>query len=158
MDCPRADAAIEACDVHLLRSGADPEIEAILAQHIASVAYAEFEAKIRAIVTGRCDRHGDPPLASFAGIASRRLIRSIKVTELAGALGWFGDAQKSSFQDAVANDQEAVAAWGNVVTGRHSLAHEQPSPPSLTLGDLKRDVDRAKRVLDAFADALKAEE
>lgn len=154
MDCPRADAAIETCDGHMTRSGADPEVEVILAQHVASVAYAEFEAKIRRMVTDRCSKHDDVPLASFVGVASTKLIRSIKVTELSGALAWFGEAHKSEFREAVAHDEEAVAAWNNVVTGRHGLAHEQPSTPTLTLGDVKRDVERAKRILDAFAVAL----
>lgn len=154
MDCPRADAAIESCDSHMARSGGDPEIEVILAQHVASIAYAEFEAKVRNAVAARCARHGDPPLSSFAEVAASKLIRSIKVSALSGALGWFGDDYKVGFTDAIQTDQEAVAAWNNVLTGRHSLAHEQASAPTLTLGDVKRDVERARRILDAFAEAL----
>ena len=154
MDCPRLEAAIETCDAHIQASGSDPEIEAILAQHIASVAYAEFEALIKRMIHERTSRHDDEPLSSFAAVAASRLIRSIKINELSGSLGWFGDDHKKDFSSALADVPEAVAAWNNVLTGRHGLAHEQRTQPTLTLIDVKRDTFRARAILDAYLDAI----
>jgi hypothetical protein len=154
MDCPRAEAAIETCDAHVESSSADPEIEVILAQHVASVAYAEFEALIKRMIHDRCKRHGDDPLSSFIAVAAGRLIRSIKITELSGSLGWFGDDRKKAFSAAIDSNPEAVAAWNNVLTGRHGLAHEQLKQPTLTLSDVKRDVRRAQEILDVYLSTI----
>src|ERR1700750_2889580 len=124
MNCPRTEAAIETCDLHVEESPPDPEIEVILAQHVASVAYAEFEALIRKLIHDRCKRHEDEPLASFTAVAATRLIRRLKIGELSGPLGWVGDAHKTAFKNAVSGLPEAAAAWNNILTGRHSLAHE----------------------------------
>lgn len=156
MHCPRSDTAVEVCEVHIAASGPDLQIEVILAQYVATVAYAEFEAIVRQLIRDRCSVHGDDPLASFGGVAALRLVRSIKVTELSGALGWFGDSHKQTFRNVVDDDPEAVASWNNLLTGRHGIAHERETPPSLTFGDIKRDLTSAKRVLDAFAGALSA--
>lgn len=154
MNCPRAEAAIETCDLHVEESPFDPEIDVILAQHIATVAYSEFEALIRKMIHDRSKRHEDEPLSSFSSVAATRLIRSIKISELSGSLGWFGEAHKKAFQEATEALPEAVAAWNNVLTGRHSLAHEPLNPPTLTLSDVKRDARRAREILDAYLGAI----
>ncbi len=156
MDCPRAEAAIETCELHVEESPPDPEIEVILAQHVAAVAYAEFEALIRKMIHDRCKRHEDEPLSSFAAVAASRLIRSIKIKELSGSLGWFGDAHKTAFQAAIGALPEAVAAWNNILTGRHSLAHEALNAPTLTLSDVKRDARWAQVILDSYLGAIAA--
>jgi len=129
-------------------------VDVALAQHVASVGYAEFEARVRDLIGARCSRHTDASVANFATVAALRLVRSIKISALAGTLGWFSPDAKEAFSLALANDPDAVAAWDNILTGRHTLAHEQGVAPSLTFRDVQRDIERAKRVVDVFADAL----
>lgn len=159
MEFRRVDAARETCGKHLTDAAPGPAIDVILAQHVAAVAYSEFEASVRATVHRRCATTGDQPVAAFVEIAATRLIRSIKVEELTGILGWFGDETKEQFKSAMRDDPEAVAAWHNILIGRHGLAHEDESgdrtgTPSLTFNDVDRDIDRAKRVVVAFDSAL----
>lgn len=154
MSYPRVDAALETCGRHVAGAGPPPEVDVVLAQHVASVGYAEFEGRVRELIGARCSRDTDAAVASFVKVAAVRLVRSIKISELAGALGWFSPEAKGAFSEALDDDPEAAAAWDNILTGRHTLAHEQGATPSLTFRDVKRDIERAKRVVDAFADAL----
>ena len=105
-------------------------------------------------MAARCFHRRDRSINRFADIAALRLIRSIKIAELSGTLGYFGDAEKQAFQDEIVQDPEAAAAWGNLITGRHGVAHELDTPPTMTLTDVRRDVERAERVLTIFEAAL----
>jgi len=133
---------------------ADPEIDTVLAAHVASIAYASYERRVRQLIAERCRHPTDDPINRFTEVASVRLVRSIKVGELAGFLGFFGETEKQAFQRAIDAQPEAVAAWGNLLTGRHGVAHELESAPTMTLADVKRDIAAAAKVLEAFEAAL----
>lgn len=149
----RVDAAIETCSRHLESSATDPEVEAILAGHIAAIAYASYEKHVRDLIAERCLHPTDQPINNFASVASQRLVRSIKIGELSGFLGFFGDSHKRSFQDALAAETEAAAAWDSLLTGRHGIAHEN-SAPSLTFADVTLYVVGAEKILGMFEAAL----
>jgi hypothetical protein len=151
----RLQSAIEVCGKHLKRvAKLDPEIDAVLAGHVAAVAYAVYERRIRELIAARCAHDTDMSVNRFTRVASVRLVRSIKVTELSGALGHFGDLEKDAFQKRLRASPEAVAAWDNLITGRHGVAHEFDSSPTMTLRDIERDVVRAEKVLEMFEVAL----
>lgn len=151
----RLESAIEVCTGHIEKvADPDPEIDTVLAGHIAAVAYAAFEKQIRQLVAARCAHPTDEPISRFTAEASVRLVRSIRVGELAGVLGLFGDAEKAAFQAKIKGEPEAVAAWDNLITGRQDVAHENGAAPTMTLTDIQRDVAAAERVIDVFEAAL----
>ncbi len=151
----RVEAAIEVCTRHLeALERPDPEIDTVLAAYIASVAYAAFEKRVRDLMAQRCRHPTDEPINRFTGEASQRLVRSIKITELAGFLAFFGEEEKKAFQRKLADEPQIAAAWGNLLTGRHGIAHELDAAPTMTLADVKRDVAAAEQVLQAFEAAL----
>ncbi len=151
----RLESAIEICTQHLKAIPlADPEINAVLAGHVAAVAYAVFERRVRDLVAERCKHPVDEPINRFASAASMRLVRSIKISELTGTLGLFGDAEKTAFSEKLRREPELSAAWDNLIKGRHGVAHEIESAPTMTLLDVQRDLKGAERVLAIFEAAL----
>ncbi len=89
---PRSESTIETCQRHLSGLHAnsppiqvDPQIEAVLAAYICSVIYGEAEARVVDIIASRLHREShDSYVESYAKVASRRLVRSIKISELSG--------------------------------------------------------------------------
>ncbi len=151
----RVEAAIEVCTRHLEKlDRPDPEIDTVLAAHIAAVAYAVFEKHIRDLIVERCRHPTDEPINRFADVAAQRLVRSIKVTDLAGFLGFFGSEEKEAFQRRLRREPEVEAAWGNLLAGRHGIAHDAGAAPTMTLADVMRDVKAAEQVVQAFESAL----
>jgi len=151
----RLESAIEICTQHPTAVPlADPEINAVLAGHVAGVAYAVFERRVRELVAERCRHPEDEPINRFVSAASKRLVRSIKISELAGTLGLFGETEKRAFQDRLSKEPEISAAWDNLITGRHGVAHDIDSAPTMTLLDIQRDLEGAERVLAVFEAAL----
>lgn len=159
MNLPRADAALETCAKHLDASDAyGTEIEAILAAYTSAVIYSCFEGKAREIVAARAAGPGtDPRLISFARAASTRLMRSIKIGDLAGAAALFHADCKHGFHER--RESEASNAWDTIVSNRHGLAHEEDDPggvvvSNLTLRELKELYPKALTILECFRDAI----
>lgn len=124
--------------------------------YASAVIYSEFEGAARAIVAERAARPGiDKHLVSFGKVAAERLMRSIKISELAGIAGHFHGDCKSAFQASV--DDETAAAWTSILNNRHGVAHEgDASAPisNLTFDELFGNFERAKSVLVAFEACL----
>ncbi|MEU7174049.1 hypothetical protein ABZ949_21490 [Micromonospora tulbaghiae] len=159
MTIPRVDAVLEECERHLDSSQSHgTQVEAILTAYASAVIYSAFEARARAIVTARGVGQGeDPDLGSFCKYAATRLLRSIKIGELAGAAAWFHSECKDRFHDTL--EPEAKAAWDSIVSNRHGVAHEDDAPTAqvisnLTFGELKRLYPLALTVLDALEAAI----
>lgn len=157
MNLTRVDAALEDCERHLETASVfGTEIEAILTVYVSAVIYAAFEAEVRRMVAARVasvaeeDRH----LQNFAAYASVRLVRSIKIGDLAGVVAWFHEDCKAQFHDAL--DDEAHAAWNNIVSNRHGVAHEDDSPvvSNMTFRELKEAYTKALTVLDCLSGAI----
>lgn len=157
MNLPRADAALEACASHLNDTGSrNTQVDAILTLYVSAVIYAAFERKAREIVAARAEGDGsDPHLAAFARTASRRLMRSIKIGELAGVAGYFHTDCKDRFHDLLA--AEASAAWDNIINNRHEVAHEDDVAQvmsNFTFTELETLYPKAMLVLDALEKAI----
>src|SRR4051812_15111457 len=103
MNLTRVDAALEDCERHLETTNSyGSEIEAILTVYVSAVIYAAFEAEVRRTLAARVTTTvEDAHVGNFASVASVRLIRSIKIGELAGAAAWFHPDCKTRFHQAL---------------------------------------------------------
>jgi len=118
LNLPRADAALEICERHLSATNSfNTEIDAILAAYASAAIYSAFESEARAIVASRAAHPGaDRHVVSFTRIAATRLMRSIKISELAGTAAFFDLSCKMRFQKAL--DDESKQAWDTVCGNR----------------------------------------
>jgi hypothetical protein len=161
MKLPRADAALETCEQHLSSTGSyNTEVDAILTSYASAVIYATFEAEARAIVAARaCHPGDDKHIVSFTRTAVRRLMRSIKVGELAGIAALFDTSCKERFL--VELDSEAQSAWDTICGNRHGLAHEEgddaePAVSNFAFTELITLYPKAVTVLECFKKAIAA--
>ncbi len=157
MNLTRVDAALEDCERHLETTGTfGTEIEPILTVYVSAVIYAAFEAEVRRTLAARIASvvEQDQHVGNFATYASTRLVRSIKIGELAGAAAWLHEDCKLRFHDAL--DGEAHAAWDNIVTNRHGVAHEDDSTvvSNMTFRELKEAYPKALTVLECFRGSI----
>ena len=163
MSLPRADAALEVCEKHLTSTEShNTEIDAILTAYASAVIYAVFEAEARAIVAARAAHPGsDRHMVSFSRTAAKRLMRSIKIGELAGTVAFFDSTCKQRFHDAL--DDETKQAWDTICGNRHGIAHDDgdetgPVISNLTFAELATLYPRALAVLDTLRDAIQPSE
>jgi hypothetical protein len=159
MSLPRAEAALEVCERHLTDTGSyNTEVDAILTSYASAVIYSVFEAEARNIVATRAAHPGtDKHLTSFSRTAAKRLMRSIKIGELAGTAAFFDHTCKERFHNAL--DDETKLAWDTICGNRHDLAHEEgdesgPAISNFTFTELIDMYPKALNVLDALRDAL----
>lgn len=157
MSLVRSTDALETCRKHIqAMPRRDPQIEAVLASYACAVIYAELEGQVRRLVADRVGHgRGDVRVKRWGAFSARRLIRSIKISELAGVAGQFDEHCKSRFTHLL--DDECKAAWDQIVQNRHGVAHEddQPGPVStMTFAETELAFNRVERVLDAFASCL----
>ncbi|GAA4300206.1 HEPN domain-containing protein [Klenkia terrae] len=153
----RVDDAFDTCRTHLnVSNGFNGPVDTILTSYVSAVIYASFEAKVREIVSSRSRTAGvDAHLHSFTRIAAKRLIRSIKISELAGTASFFDSSCKAKF-GAGATDEEK-AAWDAIVQNRHGVAHDgenENSLGNLTFHELESLYPKALKVLEVFESAV----
>jgi hypothetical protein len=152
MKLNRVDAALTDCEHHLETTRAyGTQIEAILVAYVSAVIYSAFEAEVRNIIATRVAfAIDDAHVTNFASVAALRLVRSIKVGELAGLAAWFHPDCKTKFHTELA--QEAHAAWDNIVGNRHAVAHEDDSTvvSTMTWRELKEAYPKAVTVLECL--------
>jgi hypothetical protein len=149
------------CERHLAATASyGTQVEAILTSYISTVIYSAFEAQARTIVATRAAGDGaDSHLENFARTASIRLMRSIKISELAGAAAWFDPDCKRRFQEAL--DDVVKNAWDTIISNRHGLAHDDNLGgditiiSNLTFRELRELYPFAITVLDILSDAIK---
>ena len=151
---------METCERHLIvTQSAGTEIEAILTSYVSAVIYATFEANAKEAVAHRGGgTASDASLAAFATVASSRLIRSIKVSDLAGFAAIFSVDCRDRFRANITDEE--INAWDSIIQNRHGIAHEssdgrQATVSNLTFAELKDLYAKALRVLDSFERCLK---
>ncbi|WP_125735416.1 HEPN domain-containing protein [Amycolatopsis sp. WAC 04197] len=160
MKIPRVDTTFADCGDHLEEARAHgTEIEAILTRYVCAVIYGAFERELRKIVKARGEGDGsDRQLNNFVEFAATRLIRSIKISEIAGIAGHFSADCKKAFQANL--DHEAAAAWDVLINNRHDVAHDNTSASgetvsTITFDEAKTLYSKALTVLDTFSDSIK---
>ena len=153
MNFRRIELAIEVCRNHLDSTNArNSEIESYLVSHIIVLVIAEYEMLLEKMILKRVGRTNDAHVQSFVHKSLDKFFRSIKVTEISGLLGRFGEDYKKSFQDAAANIQPAISRYGNILQSRHAIAHE--ASLNMTWAELEISFNESKLVLSAIANAL----
>jgi len=161
MRIEQVEAVFEECERHLDHTNSyNTEVEAILTSYVSSVIYSSFEKKARAIVAERGAGDGsDPHLANFTKVAATRLMRSIKIGEIAGIAGLFHQDCKDRFHGALSAEEKS--AWDSIIINRTNFAHEGDDPgltvSNLTFKELKRLYPYALKVLEALEAALSKE-
>lgn len=147
----RTKSFLQECSSHIEdTSTSGTEVEAFLAQYLLVVLCSEMQEEIYRVVESRARSCGDDELCSFAVSSSKKLLRSVKVSELSGFVGHFGVERKRRFMDSL--DERATLQYNSAVESRHSVAHR--SGAQVTLADLASIVSAACEVLDAAKSAL----
>lgn len=162
----RIEAALATCGSYIdsLRVQAESVDGATLAEHaelenylvsfLVGAIYAEFEQYVKKVVLERCDKAADQGLRAFARSAVERIVKKIKISDLAGHLGYFDSSCREAFSNAV-NDPsrgQDKAAYDNLITDRHGFAHS--TGVSMTFEEVRNAFHASLFVLDEFEKAL----
>jgi len=150
MKLPQIDHVIEICQKHLTESKLfGTEIEIYLTGFLLVFICRVFEEYIERLVNDRVFKSQDAALAAFVRSATGQLFRSIRTSEIAGLLGWFGDEYRQQFNDEMKQNQRAETFFNNLVLNRHAAAHKSGS--ALTFAEVVQFYSEAHTVLDAIA-------
>ncbi|MCY3925808.1 MAG: hypothetical protein OXG52_09955 [bacterium] len=148
----RASRALDLCTDHLADTAtAGTEIESFIVGYALTVVHAEFEKAVKNAIRERCRVVTDPHLRNFTSQAADRLVRSIKITELSGILGYFDGACKSTFQDSLRQSKSA-SFYNNIETNRQAVAHD--AVHNATMSEVTNWFAEAQTVIVRFREAL----
>lgn len=151
MEFPRLDSAITTCRRHLQETNSfNTEIEAIVVGYLLAVTYAEYEQTVRRLISER-GRTDDERLTAFVRVATERIVRSLRLSELKGFLGFFHEDCKQALHDEV-NDTRAHLAYDSIINSRQDLTHRFVA--SMTLAEFEDFYRESVVVLEAMERAL----
>lgn len=122
-------------------------VSAYLAQYCSVALCAEIEERIHELVELEVSPHsakGRP----FISAASKKILRSIKISEISGFLDKFGSPFKEHFQTAMNGQEANVSLYDKTVKFRHSTAHGPGA--DVTLGDVERVIPFVTHMLDSI--------
>jgi hypothetical protein len=153
----RGQSAIDDCRSHIdSLQRADYQIEAILAAYVCAVIYAELEVAVINCVADRASRgSNDSHVMAWARLSARRIVRSIRVSELAGIAGHFHEDCKVKFHEDLSDEDKA--AWDQIVNNRHEIAHEQDGTgniSSMTFAEVEAAFAKVNAVIECFRRSL----
>lgn len=144
--------AIEVCKKHLdATHSKDTQVGSFLAQYLLVLIYSKYEDAILDLIRRRASKAGDGHVTQFVDASSRRVFRSLKITELSGLLGKFGEDYKALFTKKTKNSR-AKAAYDAILSSRQETAHGTGG--QMTFEEVCNKYKQSTRVLDAFAHAL----
>lgn len=115
---------------------------------------AEIQQDIYKVVENRANLSGDPMLTNFTIYSSKKILRSVKKSELAGFVGGFGSEAKQFLNDNV--DERDVSIYNNAVDNRHNVAHGPGS--RTTFRELEEAIEIAKKLIGLIAASLSLQE
>src|SRR5436853_519048 len=91
----RTQTALNDCEQHLQDSGAiGSPIESYLTEYLLILMCADMQEAMYKVIEEWADRSGNPSLKEFIAASSRRVLRSVKKSEIAGFVGLFGSTHK----------------------------------------------------------------
>lgn len=152
MDFPRIENALEVCEKHLNATASwGTEIESYLARYMLTVIYSSYEEWIKEIFVKRCSNSTDKHLSEFVKSAVNQLFRGIRINQITGILGSFGDDYKMVFTDKIQNT-EAHNAYDALINNRQDTAHREGA--NVTFSDIKRFYKDSKPVLETIEEIL----
>jgi hypothetical protein len=147
----RTNAALEDCERHLVAvSAVGTEIESYLTQYLLVILCAEVQQELYSLAESRAATAKDEALTSFIALSSRKVLRSVKKSEIAGFLEMFGSGCKEKFNGKI--DEPSVVVYDNAVANRHDVAHKNGS--QVTFKELKDAVLMAEKLLIAAAESI----
>lgn len=147
----RTKSFLDACQLHIDETSSQgSEVEAFLSQYLLVSLCAEMQEEIYRVIEGRAQACGDDELCGFAIAASKKILRSVRSSEIAGFVGHFGQTRKQKFNDAL--DERVTLQYNTAVESRHSIAHRGGA--QVTLAEIREIVASAGRVLDSARLAL----
>ena len=111
---------------------------------------AEVQTELYGLVESRAAAAKDEALRSFISLSSRKVLRSVMKSEIAGFLEMFGSGCKEKFNAKI--DEHSVVIYNNAVSNRHGVAHNNGS--QVTFKELKEAVVTAEKLLIAAAEAI----
>ncbi len=125
-----------------------------MASFLIGAIYAEFEQYVRNCILQRCDRIPDQGLRAFARNAVEKTVKKIKISDLAGHLGYFDISCKEAFSNAVNDPSRALekAAYDSLIIDRHSFAHSTGT--NMTFDEVRNAYRASLFVLGEFEKAL----
>lgn len=145
------DSQIAKCKEHLSLTGmANTEVEYFLTQYLLVRIVAEYEARIKLLFQLRCSRSNDEHVKAFVQSSAKVVTRDFSIGDIKGHLGRFGPDYAKTFRDLI--DQALEAAWTNIYTNRHAVAHG--AGIQMSLGDLEDHYKKTRTVIDAVVTAL----
>ncbi len=162
----RIEAALSTCGSHIdsLRKQAPSvdaatlseyaELENYLVSFLVGAIYAEFEQYVRKLIVERCDEIPDRKLRAFARMAAERMVKKIKISDLAGHLGYLDNSSREAFSRAVNDPSRAQekTAYDSLIIDRHGFAHS--TGISMTFEEVRNAYYASLFVLDEFEKAL----
>jgi len=151
------DFVIKRCEEHLDSANMrGTEIENYFVQYLLVRIWAEYEARITALLNRRCTRITDSHLKAFIRDAAKKSFRKFSIREIGDILDRFGSDYSKAFNDsAMKSTPQQMAphiAWDNIYTNRNAVAHQAGA--QMSLGDLKKNYAASLAVLDALVIAL----
>jgi hypothetical protein len=147
----RTNAAVQDCERHLTDSGAfGTEIESYLTQYLLVILCADVQQEMYRLSEERALIANDAALSSFIAASSRKLLRSVRKSEIAGFIEMFGAGCKAKLDNQL--DEAEISIYSNAVGLRHDVAHKFGS--SISFLDLKKAVAIAEKLLTATANSL----
>lgn len=151
MRISRIDEAFEKCREYWENaSGVDQEIQSFLAQSMLVLIYAEFEKKLKEIVIGRCAEVEDSSVKEYIRNSTR--IQSLKIGDIAGLVGRFGEIHKEEFRRILEEHRLEENLYESIRSNRNSVAHG--GAINATLDEVKTYYEGGHAVLDYVETAL----
>jgi hypothetical protein len=147
----RTQTSLNDCEQHLRDSGAvGSPIESYLTEYLLILMCADMQEAIYKIIEEWAGKSGNSSLKEFVAASSRRVLRSVKKTEIAGFIGLFGITHKDQFNSAL--DDREVTIYNNTVDSRHDVAHRTGA--TVTFSEMKNALSAARKILVAIDGAL----
>lgn len=148
------DIALSICGRHIEDSGAlDPEIEWFLAQYVLVRIRANFEERIRVLISEPLNEITDEYARRVARHGVSRVIRGSRTSHISETLQQIDPNLRAEFRRRV-SDTEKERSFNFLAISRNRTAHSASS--NLTLDSLSRHYEIAHLVLDDLRDSISA--
>lgn len=146
----RTSFAYEETRHHLTAVGRNPLIETYLVQYLLIAFYAEFEERMKEIVSQRLSLIADRKVAAFIVKLNEGMIKRINKTDINDLLKKFdcGDGDIISGRVGELNLQP----YFDAVTNRHKVSHDQGS--TMTLDGFGAAIPCAEAILNVVKEVL----
>ncbi|MCI4319699.1 MAG: hypothetical protein L3K23_06180 [Thermoplasmata archaeon] len=128
------------------------EIESYLTLNLVVGIAAECEYNIQRLFSSRAARRDDMLSQSFVFEVVGRTVRSLKTSELAACLSWFGSDSKAKFVESLGKDRAKETAYNNLIENRNLAAHGESM--NMTFEEVVTAREAVVFVMDSVSRAL----